>query len=126
MNTLPPSTFEPADEEPLLAVACPWCHGAIAVSAALAGQAAGCPICAGGFIVPLPPPPDFSRPRDELEFDEPPQTMIEADGGLIELRRLAPKERAARRARRNVLMLVSGMAILITIVLTLGRKRRKK
>jgi hypothetical protein len=76
--------------------------------------------------VPLPPPLEFPRPRDELEFDEPPQTTIEADGGLIELRRLAPKELAARRARRNVLMLVSGMAILITIVLTLGRKRRKK
>jgi len=125
MNTLPPSTFEPA-EEPLLAVACPWCHEAIAVSAALVGQAAGCPICAGGFLVPWPMAPELPEPRKELEFDEPPPKTIEVDGGVIELRRLAPKEQAARRARRNMLMLLSGMAILITIVLTLGRKRRKR
>jgi hypothetical protein len=125
MNTPPPPTSEPADEEPLVAVACPWCHEALAVSPALAGQAAGCPICAGGFLVPSPLP-RFSRPRDELEFDKLPQTTIEADGGLIQLRPLTPKDRAARRARRNILMLVSGMAILTTIVLTLGRKRRKK
>lgn len=126
MNTLPPSAFEPADEEPLLAVACPRCHEAIAVSAMLAGQAAGCPMCEGGFIVPPPPASEWPRERDELAFDEPPRKTIEADGGVIELRRLTPKEQAARRSRRNMLMLLSGMAILVTIVLALGPKRRKK
>lgn len=123
MTTLPRSEFDLADEEPLLAVACPWCHAAIAVSAALAGQAAGCPICAGCFLVPVPPPPEPPRPRGDLEFDEPASKTIEAGGSVIELRRLTPKEQAARRARRNLLMLLSGMAILTTIVLALGRKR---
>lgn len=126
MTTLPTSTFDPADEKPLLAVACPWCRGAIAVSAELAGQAAGCPICARGFLVPLPPPPEPPRPRGELEFDEPAAKTIEAGDGVIELRRLTPKEQAARRARRNLLMLLSGMAILTAIVLALGRKRPKR
>lgn len=126
MTTLPISTFDLADEAPLLAVACPWCHGAIAVPAALAGQAAGCPICAGGFRVPLPPPPDPPRPRGDLEFDEPAAKTIEAGGGVIELRRLTAKEQAARRARRNLFMLLSGMAILTAIVLALGRKRPKR
>jgi hypothetical protein len=126
MTTLPMSTFDLADDDPLLAVACPWCHGAIAVSAALAGQAAGCPICAGGFLVPAPPPPEPPRPRGELEFDEPAAKTIEAGSGVIELRRLTPKEQAARRARRNLLMLLSGMTILTAIVLALGRKRPKR
>jgi hypothetical protein len=126
MTTLPMSTFDPANEEPLLAVACPWCRGALAVSAALAGQAAGCPICTGGFLVPLPPPPEPPRPRGELEFAEPASKTIEASGGVIELRRLTAKEQAARRARRNLLMLFSGIGILTAIVLVLGRKRPKR
>ena len=125
MTLLPPSDFDPAGEEPLLAVACPSCHGVVAAPAALAGRAARCPICAGGFLVPLPPPPEPPRPRGELDFDEPANTTIEADGSLIELRRLTPEERAARRARRNLLMLLLGVGILMTIVLTLGRRRRK-
>lgn len=120
MPTLP----IPTDEEPLLAVSCPWCHGAIAVSAAIAGQAAGCPVCARGFLVPPPPSPE--PPRGELDFDEPASKTIEVSGGVIALRRLTAKEQAARRTRRNLLMLLSGMAILITIVLVLGRKRPKR
>jgi hypothetical protein len=125
MTVLPPSAFDPAGEEPLLAVACPSCHGAIAAPAWLAGRAAQCPICAGGFLVPLPPPPEPPKPRGELEFDDPANKTIMGDEGVIELRRLTPEEQAARRARRNVLMLLSGVVILMTIAIALGRKRRK-
>jgi hypothetical protein len=125
MILLPPSAFDPAGEEPLLAVTCPTCHGAIAVPTALAGSAAQCPICRGGFRVPLPPPPEPPPPRGELDFDEPAGKMIKAGGGVIELRRLTPEERSARRARRNLLMLLLGVGILMTIVLALGRDRRK-
>ena len=114
------------DEEPLLAVACPACHGAIAAPVWLAGQAAGCPICGGGFLVPLPPPPEPPRPRGQLEFVEPANKTIETEGGVIALRRLTPEEQAARRTRRNVVMLLSGVAILMTIVVALGRKPRKQ
>jgi len=126
LTALPPSALNPAGEESLLAVACPACHGAIAAPAWLAGQAAQCPICRGGFLVPLPPPPKPTRPRGELEFNEPPKKTIEAERGVIELRRLTPEEQAARRTRRNVFMLLSGVSILMTIVLALGRKPRKK
>jgi hypothetical protein len=133
---LPPSSFqpEPSADEPLLAVGCPSCHGALSVAAALAGAAARCPLCFTTFLVPLPawqPPAEESYepvapgPRGELEFQEPVTTLTSGDE-LIELRRLTPEEKAARRARRNLIMLLTGVSILMTIVFFLGTKRPKK
>lgn len=194
----------------LLAVACPTCFAAIAVGAELFGRPADCPLCGGGFNVPLkaaptpeaaagqPPrqrpraddgsgkrdehadttgaataapapatptdtlaaPPDPAAatgatvspapgfapsttlagghpdpaavvataaaapgPSAELAFREPVMTVGSGDN-VIELRRLTPEEKAQRRARRNIVMLLTGVSILMAIVLSLGRSRR--
>ena len=156
---LPPPTFatDPFSAT-LLAVACPACHGALAVTADLAGHAARCPLCASGFFVPLPeaasipavaavpvdavtaaaptssstafpvsfqPSPAAPQPRGELEFTEPVK-MVGSGGTLIELHRLTPREKSARRARRNLVMLVLGVSILMAIVLIFGTKPGKR
>jgi hypothetical protein len=160
---LPPSTFASDPfSMPLLAVACPACHGALAVTADLAGHAARCPLCASGFFVPLraplpdaapisaaavvpgdpagsaspggsfgdlpvalQSPPAAPQPRSELEFSEPVK-MVASGGTLIELHRLTPREKSARRARRNLIMLVLGVSILMAIVLIFGTKPGKR
>jgi hypothetical protein len=58
----------------------------------------------------------------ELAVREPVLTVGSGAGEIV-LRRLSPAERAARRTRRNLVMLVGGVSILLTIVLLLGRKR---
>jgi len=184
----PPSSFGPKQlqPDPLLAVACPTCFGAIAVSADLQGESAECPLCGSGFRVPLPyastqpspasapaqrvkrrrkskpdaqpltspadrqPAPDSSS--HSVPLGEPPQPAVLADADadtdtdtdteaeamrfrepvrtigsgdrVIELRRLSPEEKASRRGRRNLVMLLSGLSILMVIVLLLGRERR--
>ena len=172
----PPSSFRPnkLQPDPLLAVACPTCFGAIAVSADLRGESAECPLCGGGFRVPLPyasiqpspasapaqhvkrrrkskpdaqpltsptdrqpapdsasdsvppgepPQPAANDDADAMRFREPVRTIGSGDR-VIELRRLSPEEKASRRGRRNLVMLLSGLSILMVIVLLLGRKRR--
>lgn len=131
---LPPSSLQlqPAGDECLLAVACPSCHAALAVPGPLVGGAARCPLCTGAFLVPLPPrpaavetAPEPPQPRGELEFAEPANRRIAGEDGVIELRRLTPEEKAARRARRNAIMLLTGVAILMAIVLLFGTKKKK-
>lgn len=130
---LPPSSFEPqpTGSDSLLAVACPSCHAALAVPGPFAGGVARCPLCAGGFYVPLPhqpatvaAPQQPPQPRGELDFEEPANPTIAGEKGLIQLRRLTPKERAARRTRRNAIMLLMGVAILMAIVLIFGTKKK--
>jgi hypothetical protein len=158
----PPTVASDPFSVPLLAVACPACHGALAVTADLAGHAARCPLCASGFFVPLraplpdaapisaaavvpgdpagfpspsgsssdspvpfEPAPEAPQPRSELEFTDPVK-MVASGGTLIELHRLTPREKSARRARRNLVMLVLGVSILMAIVLIFGTKPRKR
>jgi len=181
--SLPPSAaaFEPVPSGPLHAIACPLCFGALAVTADLLGQPAECPVCGGGFRVPVPavdaaprlpptataagrqsaadheprpdrsrrgprpesrppdpidrPSPPFSAPSQDdspaiaaptpMQFAEPAATVASGDTG-IPLRRLSPEERAARRARRNLLMMITGISILLSIVLLLGTKPTKR
>ena len=179
----PPGALQP---EPLLAVACPSCFGAIAVGNELLGQAAECPLCGCGFRVPLPtvadaplqppvavsaaatpatepparpnkirrettpepPPPKrasqpapqnpFAEPQNpfaepqtpakpvaELQFQEPLRTVGSGDQAIT-LRRLTPEEKAGRRARRNLIMMLTGVSILMAIVLLFGTKRPKR
>ena len=188
--SFPPGALQP---EPLLAVACPSCFGAIAVGNELLGQAAECPLCGCGFRVPLPavadaplqppvavsaaatlptepparpnktrrettpepPPPKpvsppasqnpfaepqnpfaepqnpFAEPQNpanphpELQFQEPLRTVGSGDQ-VITLRRLTPEEKAGRRARRNLIMMLTGVSILMAIVLLFGTKRPKR
>ena len=49
-SSFPPTAFHP---EPLLAVACPTCFGAIAVGSELLGHPAECPLCGQGFLLPV-------------------------------------------------------------------------
>jgi hypothetical protein len=106
----------------LLAVACPGCHAALAVSSPLFGQAAACPVCGAGFLAPMPPAaPAFGRP------DEPAEPRTIGHGSeRIELRRLTPEEKAARRARRNLITLGLGTLFLFAIVLVATRSGKKK
>lgn len=102
-----------AVDHPLLAVSCPACHAALAAERALVGTPGRCPVCRAGFMVPLPP-----RPR--------PQVSAGAESTDEELRRLEREGKSRRRARRNLVMLLSGIAILLVIVLTLGTRSSKK
>lgn len=187
---------DPAADTPF-AVACPGCHGALAVTLGLASSAVCCPLCACGFLVPDPRQPQEaapptkrreSRPRPpresgggsrpavrDLEIPSSPATAdqpavtaaaslptaglapVDAGGpppgvgaaGLpagdaeyrfreagpvivgsgaeaIELRRLSPEEKRARRVRRNLIMLLCGSAILIVITFLFGRAAGKR
>lgn len=55
----------------------------------------------------------------ELAFSEPVRTVRHGDT-VIEIRRLTPEERRARRVRRNILMIVIGVSILLMVVILLG------
>lgn len=135
-------TPSPADSiaEPLLAVACPHCQAALSVGTDLVRCAARCPLCGGGFLVPEPqafptePPPRMGLDAvvadlplsteaptidPAMQFAEPART-IDTPEGTITLRRLTAKEKSARRARRNLVMLIGGLAVLLTIVFVFG------
>jgi hypothetical protein len=129
-----PTAFHP---EPLLAVSCPGCLAAIAVEPRLLGQPADCPLCGRGFRVPTPVAADTPRqpepssspsssasPSAELHFQEPVRTVSRGDR-VVTLRSRTPEERARRRTRRNLMMMVGGVSILMAIVLFLGPKRPK-
>jgi len=105
LGTAPP----PPRDEPLLAIACPGCHAALA---APAGGPARCPLCLSGFMVPAAP-----RPR--------PAAAAEAKDEA-EIRRLSREERAVRRGRRNMVMLFSGVFVLMALVLILGTRRARR
>jgi hypothetical protein len=68
--------------------------------------------------------PDWSGPPvdarvEELVFTEPVRTVRQGDR-VIEIRRLSPEERRSRRVRRNLMMIVVGISILLAIVLLFG------
>jgi hypothetical protein len=56
--------------------------------------------------------------KAELVFSEPVRTIRHGDT-VIEIRRLTPEERRARRFRRNVLMIVVGVSILLATYILL-------
>lgn len=65
---------------------------------------------------------DQSDP-DGLAFRDPVRTVRSGDTE-IELRRLSPDEKRTRRARRNLLILVVGAALLVGLAVILGTGRR--
>jgi hypothetical protein len=73
------------------------------------------------FDSPQPQP----APAAEMHFEEPVRTIISGEQ-LITLRRLTPAEKASRRARRNVVMMLAGVSILMGIVFLFGTKRPKR
>lgn len=114
----PPAATRPAGGDPLLAVACPACHAALAAARTAAGTAARCPVCRVAFLLPVPP------------RHEPAARGRRSDGGRaadgIDPLRRDRAEKARRRARRNLLMLFSGAAVLLAIVLLLGARPRRR
>jgi hypothetical protein len=69
--------------EHLFAVACPMCRATVGVDRGLAGEAARCPLCQAGFLVPSPgPDAPAERPR--------PPAPTEAGGGLAATGATAP------------------------------------
>lgn len=64
-------------------------------------------------------------PMAELHFQEPVRTVGSGDQ-MIMLRRLTPEEKAVRRARRNLIMMLTGVSILMAIVLLFGTKRPRR
>ena len=109
------SSRQSSPDEPLIAVACPACHAALAADRSAAGAPGRCPLCRAAFTLPVPlqrrSAPDASAPSEQRNDDP--------------LRRLR-EERSHRRARRNIVMLVSGVVILLAIVLLFGTRRPRK
>ena len=66
-----------------------------------------------------------AAPAAEMQFQEPVR-MVGSGDRVIALRRLTPEEKTSRRARRNLIMLLAGVSILMAIVLLLGTKRPKR
>lgn len=64
-------------------------------------------------------PQQLAPAGQELEFREPVRTVRHGDT-VVEIRRLTPEERRARRFRRNVMMIVIGVSILLAIVVIFG------
>ena len=60
----------------------------------------------------------------ELTFTEPVRRVL-VGGETIEIRRLSPEERRSRRFRRNLLMIVIGVSILVAIVAVFGTRPRR-
>lgn len=69
--------------------------------------------------VPYLGPPLLAPGDQELEFREPVRTVRHGDT-VIEIRRLTPEERRTRRFRRNLMMIVIGVSILMAIVVIFG------
>lgn len=120
MTTLAPprSASEAFAGDPLLAVACPACHAALAAAREAAGSPARCPLCQGAFLLPLPPRREpAARDRHAGDSGE------DRDADPI---RSAREQKAIRRTRRNLLMLFSGATLLLALVLLFGTRRPKK
>jgi hypothetical protein len=120
--------------EPRLPPAAPATTSAVALAAAGPDSpAAGEPLPA---LAPPPPPPGVAAGMpaatafDDLELPaatgssklalEEPVRMVEADGRVIELRRVSDDVRRRRKARRSLVILLLGSAVLVWLVRMLG------
>ncbi|MFM9059838.1 MAG: hypothetical protein ACKOSQ_12065 [Planctomycetaceae bacterium] len=89
--------------------------------------AADAPFALAGVSADAAPTPDVGAPdigaalSDGFAVPERVKT-IRSRGVEIELHRLTPEERQARRARRNLIMLVVGAALLVALVVVLGTR----
>lgn len=129
------------------AVACPGCRATVGVGSDLIEQIACCPLCGGAFRVPDPGPlpatepattpsaaaatdhsatappdsdPDGTAAPAPLRL-QPPTRRIAGPDGEIELRRLSPEEKARRRVRRNLVLVIAGVTILLVLAAILAR-----
>jgi len=119
-------------------IACPACQGPIAAFVGSAGRTGCCPLCATTLVVPTaasaptvagdafagldaatPAPAAVADPA--LTFREPVRTVAAGDRA-VELRRLTDEERRGRRARRNLVLLLIGGAVLIALTVAFGSR----
>lgn len=113
----PPATFEPAAGEPSATAPEP----SVATEASRTTEPSFAvvePATASEALPTLGHPPVDAAPG-ELRFQEPIRT-VRVGGEVIEIRRLSPEERRARRLRRTLLMIVVGISILLAIVVLAG------
>lgn len=77
---------------------------------------------------PAPAEPDIPQELQLFDTSGPPPQTISHGGQVIELRRLTPEEKAARRTRRTIVTIGTGTAILFAIVLlaTRGGGKQKR
>jgi len=119
--------------------ACPYCSGAFEVSAPELGQAIACPHCAATVTLPTelpPPPPDIPLVEDTSEgaayafLTEPTPTPMSRQASRrplqiaqtpIKRTAISPRERDRRRAKRNLVLMVVGMLVLVAAVVVLSR-----
>ena len=85
-------------------------------------SAAAAPLPNHEIAEPVPAAPE---PAAEMQFRDPVK-MVGRGPNSIELRRLTPQEKDARRRRRNIVMLLMGAAILIAIAVVLGAGRSRR
>jgi hypothetical protein len=89
-----------------------------------AGSAAGKPAATAGTAASRPAGEAWSKLESRLEPRlESREATAAGDDQTAKFKR-ASADRAARRARRNVVMLAVGGSLLLGIVMLLGRKRR--
>lgn len=92
----------------------------VAASAVVESRAADVPAWAEGPTIAVAEPA-ADVPADAMVFREPVKT-IRSGGTVIEIRRLSPEELRGRRARRNLIILVLGAAILVALVVVLAKR----
>ena len=134
-------------DTPPFAVACPSCRATVGVDRSLVNEPARCPLCGGTFRVPDPGPirptrstaprPKDPTPAPATDAPQPaprevaPQrqqstvrpTPARDDAG--ERARQAAQERARRRSRRTIIVLLMGIAILVVLAMSLARGGRR-
>lgn len=76
---------------------------------------------------PIPDPPADAHlstsPDATLAFHDPVKT-VRSGNTQLEIRRLTPEEKRSRHARRNLLILLVGAALLVALVVVLGSRGR--
>jgi len=138
-------------EDELFAVACPACRATVAVGRGLSGEEAGCPLCGQPFIVPDPGPAPGSMSAPEPVASRPAAPPAQAPSAgpaaaqAPSARPAAPAAvkppperprqpagraagaRAQTRSRRNLLIMLCGIGILVVLAALLssrtGRRR---
>lgn len=106
-------TETPIPADRLFVIACPACRGELSASASCAGRTACCPLCTATFVLP----------DQRLEADD--RNRHGAVAATVEPRRGTEDLQRSRRARRNLVFLLAGAAVLVGIVFVFAARTRR-
>lgn len=106
-------TETPLPADGLFVIACPACRGELSALASCAGRTACCPLCTATFVLP----------DQRLEEDD--RDRHGAVAAAVEPRRGTEDLRRRRRARRNLVFLLAGAAVLVGIVFVFAARARR-